>query len=76
MRQSIEHRTKQNNMDILTIIAATLAAIGVIGLAWLGGYELGETNGIRAQREIADRRVEAVLKKENKRKPRNRRARK
>jgi hypothetical protein len=63
-------------MDILTIIAATLAAIGVIGLAWLGGYELGESNGISAQREIADRRVEAVLKKVNQRKPRTRRTRK
>jgi hypothetical protein len=76
MRQSSEHRTKQNNMDILTIIAATLAAIGVIGLAWLGGYELGESNGISAQREIADRRVEAVLKKVNQRKPRTGRTRK
>jgi hypothetical protein len=63
-------------MDILTIIAATLAAIGVIGLAWLGGYELGESNGISAQREIADRRVEAVLKKVNQRKPRTGRTRK
>jgi hypothetical protein len=63
-------------MDYITIIAATLAAIGVLGLAWLGGYELGQTNGISAQREIADRRVEAVLKKENQRKPRTRRTRK
>jgi hypothetical protein len=63
-------------MDYLTIIAATLAAIGVIGLAWLGGYELGESNGINTQREIADRRVEAVLKKVNQRKPRTRRTRK
>jgi hypothetical protein len=63
-------------MDILTIIAATLAAIGVLGLAWLGGYELGESNGISAQREIADRRVEAVLKKVNQRKPRTGRTRK
>jgi hypothetical protein len=63
-------------MDYITIVAATLAAIGVLGLAWLGGYELGQSNGISAQREIADRRVEAVLKKENKRKPRSRRTRK
>jgi hypothetical protein len=63
-------------MDYITIIAATLAAIGVLGLAWLGGYELGESNGISAQREIADRRVEAVLKKLNQRKPRTGRTRK
>ena len=32
-------------------LLGTLAAISVVGLAWLGGYELGQANGISAERE-------------------------
>jgi hypothetical protein len=60
-------------MEYMTIILGTLAAISVIGLAWLGGYELGQANGISAERELADRRIAGLLAKENKRKPRARR---
>jgi hypothetical protein len=42
-------------------------------LAWLGGYELGQANGISAERELADRRINGLLAQENKRKPRTRR---
>jgi len=59
-------------MDYITIILGTLAAISVVGLAWLGGYELGQSNGISAERELADRRIAGLLAQENKRKPRAR----
>jgi len=54
----------------------TLAAIGFIGMAWIGGYELGQANGISAERDLADRRIKGLLAAENKRKPRTRRTRK
>ena len=60
-------------MDYITIILGTLAAISVVGLAWLGGYELGQSNGISVERELADRRIAGLLAQENKRKPRARR---
>ena len=63
-------------MDYITIILGSLAAISVVGLAWLGGYELGQANGTNAERELADRRINGLLAQENKRKPRTRRARK
>jgi hypothetical protein len=63
-------------MDYITIVAVTLAAIGFIGMAWIGGYELGQANGISAERDLADRRIKGLLAAENKRKPRTRRPRK
>ncbi len=60
-------------MDYITIILGSLAAISVVGLAWLGGYELGQANGTNAERELADRRIQGLLAQENKRKPRARR---
>jgi hypothetical protein len=60
-------------MEYMTIILGTLAAISVVGLAWLGGYELGQSNGISTERELADRRINGLLAQENKRKPRARR---
>jgi hypothetical protein len=63
-------------MDYITIVAVTLAAIGFIGIAWIGGYELGQANGISAERDLADRRIKGLLAAENKRKPRTRRIRK
>lgn len=60
-------------MDPTTIIATTLAATSVVGLAWLGGYRLGVANGHTTERELADRRIKGLLAAENKRKPRARR---
>lgn len=56
-------------MDYLTIIIATIALAGLIGMAWLGGYELGSANGTTAERELADRRVRGVLDTLNTRPP-------
>lgn len=70
---NIEHRT--NNMDYMTIIIVTLAAMGVVGMAWIGGYEVGSTHASSAERELADRRIKGLLAAENKRKPRARRNR-
>jgi hypothetical protein len=66
-------------MDYITIIIASAAALGFIGLAWLGGYELGQSHGMDAERNLADRRVKGVLDELNKLKglaARKRRARK
>jgi hypothetical protein len=52
-----------------------------MGLAWIGGYEIGTASGANAEREIGNRRVNGaidsmkeLIAKENKRKPRKRRA--
>jgi hypothetical protein len=63
-------------MEPTTIILATLALAALVGLAWLGGYELGQANGITAERQSANRRVNGVLDSLNSRRPkaaRNRR---
>lgn len=60
-------------MDPTIIIATTLAAISVVGLAWLGGYRLGLANGISDERARANLRINGLLAQENKRKPRARR---
>jgi hypothetical protein len=60
-------------MDYMTIIILAAAAIAVIGLAWIGGYQIGQSCGISAERELADRRIQGLLAAENKRKPRARR---
>jgi hypothetical protein len=60
-------------MNEVIVIGATLAAMGVVGMAWLGGYRLGLANGTSAERELADRRIQGLLAQENKRKPRARR---
>ena len=56
-------------MDTLTIITATLAVLALVGLAWAGGYELGTSAGITAERELANRRVRGVLEELNTRRP-------
>ena len=69
-------------LDYLTILAATCAGFALLGLAWLGGYDLGQANGTSAERELAERRIRGILERrvetviaaENKRKPRKRRA--
>ena len=65
-------------MDPITIIIATAALALVVGLAFISGVELGRKNGITAaricERNLANLRVNALLKSENKRKPRTRRS--
>jgi hypothetical protein len=60
-------------MEPMTVIIGTLAAMSVIGLAWIGGYQVGQSCGISAERELADRRIKGPLAAENKRKPAARR---
>jgi hypothetical protein len=56
-------------MDPITIIAATCAGFALLGLAWLGGYDLGQAHGISSERELADRRIKPLLERLNKIKP-------
>jgi hypothetical protein len=62
-------------MDPLTIIAATCAGFALLGLAWLGGYDLGQSHGISSERELADRRIKPLLDRLNKMKPATRKRR-
>lgn len=57
-------------MDTLTIVIGTVAVAVLMGLAWIGGYEIGTASGANAEREIGNRRVNGVLESLNKRKPR------
>lgn len=56
-------------MDTLTIVLGIVAVATLIGLAWLGGYELGTASGANAERELANRRVNGVLDSLNNRRP-------
>ena len=58
-------------MEPTTIILATLALAALVGLAWLGGYELGQANGITTERTSANRRVNGVLDSLNSRRPKS-----
>jgi hypothetical protein len=64
-------------MDTLSIIAGIAALAALVGLAFMSGHEYGRKNGIIAarlcERNLANLRVNALLKSENKRKPRTRR---
>jgi hypothetical protein len=53
-------------MDYTTVILGTLALAALVGLAWMGGYELGSANGIDRERDLADRRIKPLLEKLNK----------
>ena len=57
-------------MDYLTIIIAAAALLGFVGLAFLGGYELGMAEGTDKARASANRRVNGLLDELNKHKPR------
>jgi len=61
-------------MDTLSIIAGIAALASLVGLAFMSGHEYGRQNGITAaricERNLANLRVNALLKSENKRKPR------
>jgi hypothetical protein len=63
-------------MDYITIILLSAASFGLLALAYLGGYELGQAHGTDSERSLANRRVNALLEEINKLKPRRRRARK
>jgi hypothetical protein len=43
-------------MDPVTVILITIGAASLVGLSWLGGYQIGLTNGQRATRRptVAD----------------------
>jgi hypothetical protein len=56
-------------MDYMTLTLATLAILALVGLAWMGGYELGTSAGVSAERELANRRVNGVLDAINTRRP-------
>jgi hypothetical protein len=58
-------------MDTLSIIAVIAAFAALGGLAWLGGYELGQANGITAERQSANRRINGVLDSLNSRRPKS-----
>jgi hypothetical protein len=63
-------------MDIVTIIIAFAAMLGFVGLAWVGGYELGQAHGAEAARP-ARPTVKQLVNQLNNKPPRNkRRARK
>jgi len=57
-------------MDYINMTIATLAAIGVVGLAWLGGYELGQATGADRERAMTKPRLDGLLAELNKLKPR------
>jgi hypothetical protein len=65
-------------MDPLNVIAGIAALASLVGLAFMSGHEYGRKNGIYAarlcERNLANLRVNALLKSENKRKPRPRRS--
>jgi hypothetical protein len=57
-------------MDTLTIILLTAATAGLVGLAWLSGYEFGTTDATKSERALANQRVNGLLAELNKLKPR------
>ena len=63
-------------MDPISIIAATGFVASLVGLAFLSGHEYGKKAGITTERNLANLRVNALLERENRRAPRNQRARK
>ena len=64
-------------MEPISIIIGTIAVAAIAGLAWVGGYELGQASGhasgITAERTSANRRVNGVLDSLNNRKPKTQR---
>jgi hypothetical protein len=57
-------------MDYLTIVAGTVALAALVGMAWLGGYELGQATGADRERDMTKPRIEGLLNELNKYKPR------
>jgi hypothetical protein len=42
----------------------TLAAAGIVALAWLSGYEFGNHDGIVSERSRADQRIRGILRQQ------------
>jgi L-cystine uptake protein TcyP (sodium:dicarboxylate symporter family) len=53
-------------MDYITLLLGTAAIAALVGLAFMSGWELGSANGIDRERDLADRRIKALLEKLNK----------
>jgi hypothetical protein len=51
-------------MDTLNIIILASAGFGIIALAWLGGYQLGEATGADNERAAANIRINGILRRE------------
>jgi hypothetical protein len=64
-------KQKINHMDITTVILATLGIASLVGLAWMGGYELGSANATAPRK--ARPTVTELVGKLNKQKPRTKR---
>jgi hypothetical protein len=56
--------------DYITIIAVTLAAAGFVAMAWIGGYELGQSHGADHERTMTKPRIDGLLAELNALKPR------
>ncbi len=61
---------KEPTMDYLTILMLTMAAAGLVGLAWLSGYEFGTNDATTSERALANQRINGLLAELNKLKPR------
>lgn len=57
-------------MDPLNIALVAVALAALVGLAFLGGWELGTNEATARERALADRRVNGLLDELNKLKPR------
>jgi len=58
--------------NYIIIIAVTLAAIGFIGIAWIGGYELGQAHAAKPARR-ARPTVKQLINALNDKQPRGKR---
>jgi hypothetical protein len=63
-------------MDPITVIVGTGITASLVGLAFLSGHEYGKKSGITTERNLANLRVNSLLREENRRAPRTRRNRK
>ena len=68
-----EQKIKQH-MDYITIITILAAACGFVGLAWIGGYELGQVHAAKAARKARPTVSQLVGQINNKKRITKRRA--
>jgi len=47
-------------MDYLTIIMLTAAGLGLVGLAWLSGYEFGSNDAANSERALANQQINRI----------------
>jgi hypothetical protein len=75
-----QYKQRNKHMDPISIIILTGCLASLVGLAFISGHELGRKNGLTAaricERNLANLRVQPLIERENRRAPRNRRARK